>query len=414
MLDGPSSLPSRWCWWWRTRPRSPPCCATTWKSRASASSEAADGQEALTRIAETPARPGAARLDAAGDVGHRGLPPDPPPPGHARPAGHHGDRAHRGSGRRARPQHRRRRLHHQAVQHRRAAGADARRCCAGPTRCRRRGCWRSTTSPWTCPRTASAATAGAVHLGPTEFRLLEFFMQHPRRVFSREELLDAVWGPDIHVEPRTVDVHIRRLRKAINGDRRTGRGAHRARRGLRIGYGAGLRPAGEARLGLRPRPRQGALPLTPPRGGALGTPDWECGEGKGAWGQGAGAVGRDRRHRRPAPTPPSPPHTPSHGVQRPLPLVGVQGAKPPGGVWGEAPAFLLPPARPLQSPLARIRGVCLNIAARRGDSLGQVIYPHRSGMHGPVVGRAWHTLDRTRSKACPKPSSPGSCRNRRN
>ncbi len=55
------------------------------------------------------------------------------------------------------------------------------------------------------------------HLGPTEFRLLEFLMHHPRRVFSREELLDAVWGPDIHVEPRTVDVHIRRLRKSING-----------------------------------------------------------------------------------------------------------------------------------------------------------------------------------------------------
>ena len=58
----------------------------------------------------------------------------------------------------------------------------------------------------------------AVHLGPTEYRLLEFFLQHPRRVFSREEVLDAVWGPDIHVEPRTVDVHIRRLRKAINGE----------------------------------------------------------------------------------------------------------------------------------------------------------------------------------------------------
>jgi two-component system phosphate regulon response regulator PhoB len=43
-------------------------------------------------------------------------------------------------------------------------------------------------------------------------------MQHPRRVFAREELLDAVWGPDIHVEPRTVDVHIRRLRKSINAD----------------------------------------------------------------------------------------------------------------------------------------------------------------------------------------------------
>jgi len=57
----------------------------------------------------------------------------------------------------------------------------------------------------------------ALHLGPTEYRLLEFFMQHPGRVFSREQLLDAVWGRDIHVEPRTVDVHIRRLRKSING-----------------------------------------------------------------------------------------------------------------------------------------------------------------------------------------------------
>ena len=60
--------------------------------------------------------------------------------------------------------------------------------------------------------------ARPVHLGPTEFRLLEFFMQHPARVFTREELLNAVWGPDIHVEPRTVDVHIRRLRKAINAE----------------------------------------------------------------------------------------------------------------------------------------------------------------------------------------------------
>jgi two-component system phosphate regulon response regulator PhoB len=56
----------------------------------------------------------------------------------------------------------------------------------------------------------------SLHLGPTEYRLLEFFLQHPRRVFTREELLDAVWGADIHVEPRTVDVHIRRLRKSIN------------------------------------------------------------------------------------------------------------------------------------------------------------------------------------------------------
>jgi two-component system phosphate regulon response regulator PhoB len=56
-----------------------------------------------------------------------------------------------------------------------------------------------------------------LHLGPTEFRLLRFFMENPGRVFSREQLLDRVWGRDIYVEPRTVDVHIRRLRKAING-----------------------------------------------------------------------------------------------------------------------------------------------------------------------------------------------------
>ena len=56
-----------------------------------------------------------------------------------------------------------------------------------------------------------------IHLGPTEFRLLRFLLERPRRVFSREQLLDGVWGHDIYVETRTVDVHIRRLRKAING-----------------------------------------------------------------------------------------------------------------------------------------------------------------------------------------------------
>ncbi|HTH97086.1 MAG TPA: phosphate regulon transcriptional regulator PhoB [Stellaceae bacterium] len=56
----------------------------------------------------------------------------------------------------------------------------------------------------------------AIHLGPTEYRLLRYFLEHPGRVFSREQLLDAVWGHDVYVEPRTVDVHIRRLRKALN------------------------------------------------------------------------------------------------------------------------------------------------------------------------------------------------------
>lgn len=68
--------------------------------------------------------------------------------------------------------------------------------------------------------TAHRVTRGGryIHLGPTEFRLLQFLMEHPGCVFSREELLNAVWGPDIYVEPRTVDVHIRRLRKALNND----------------------------------------------------------------------------------------------------------------------------------------------------------------------------------------------------
>tara|TARA_B100001939_G_C16946159_1_gene620455 strand:+ start:5180 stop:5869 length:690 start_codon:yes stop_codon:yes gene_type:complete len=55
-----------------------------------------------------------------------------------------------------------------------------------------------------------------LHLGPTEYRMLKHFMENPGRVFSREQLLDSVWGNDIYVESRTVDVHIRRLRKALN------------------------------------------------------------------------------------------------------------------------------------------------------------------------------------------------------
>jgi len=58
----------------------------------------------------------------------------------------------------------------------------------------------------------------AVHLGPTEFRLLRHFLQNPRRVFSREQLLDRVWGHDAELELRTVDVHIRRLRRALNAE----------------------------------------------------------------------------------------------------------------------------------------------------------------------------------------------------
>lgn len=69
-----------------------------------------------------------------------------------------------------------------------------------------------------------------LRLGPTEYRLLEFMMQHPGRVFSRSQLLDKVWGETIYIDERTVDVHVGRLRKAVNTGRmpdviRTIRGA---------------------------------------------------------------------------------------------------------------------------------------------------------------------------------------------
>jgi len=71
-----------------------------------------------------------------------------------------------------------------------------------------------------------------VHLGPTEFRLLEFLMQSPGRVFSREQLLDGVWGRDVYIDERTVDVHVGRLRKALN----RGRGADPIRTVRGAGY----------------------------------------------------------------------------------------------------------------------------------------------------------------------------------
>ena len=75
-----------------------------------------------------------------------------------------------------------------------------------------------------------ARSGRPIDLGPTEYRLLEFFLEHPGRVFSREQLLDSVWGRDIYIDERTVDVHIGRLRKVLNAGRaadpiRTVRGA---------------------------------------------------------------------------------------------------------------------------------------------------------------------------------------------
>lgn len=84
------------------------------------------------------------------------------------------------------------------------------------------------------PNTREVATEiGQLHLGPTEFRLLRFFMTHPERVYSRQEILDYVWGTNVLVEERTVDVHIRRLRKSL-----TGTGHHKLIRTVR---GAGYR-----------------------------------------------------------------------------------------------------------------------------------------------------------------------------
>jgi two-component system phosphate regulon response regulator PhoB len=86
-----------------------------------------------------------------------------------------------------------------------------------------------------------SARGQAVALGPTEYRLLEFFMTHPERVYTREQLLDRVWGGNVYVEERTIDVHIRRLRKAleehgVDGFVQTVRGS---------GYRFSTRPAAE-------------------------------------------------------------------------------------------------------------------------------------------------------------------------
>ncbi len=77
------------------------------------------------------------------------------------------------------------------------------------------------------------AAGKEVSLGPTEFRLLSFLMTHPDRVYSRSLLLDRVWGPNVYVEERTVDVHVRRLRKALT--------AHGADKYIQTVRGAGYR-----------------------------------------------------------------------------------------------------------------------------------------------------------------------------
>ena len=92
-----------------------------------------------------------------------------------------------------------------------------------------------------------------VPLGPTEYRLLEFFMTHPERVYSREQLLDRVWGGNVYVEERTIDVHVRRLRKALEDF-----GYDRLVQTVR---GAGLSVFGASRGLTAPQPRTGAHEL---------------------------------------------------------------------------------------------------------------------------------------------------------
>ena len=78
-------------------------------------------------------------------------------------------------------------------------------------------------------------TANSARSALREFELLRFFVQHPMRVYSREQLLDLVWGRDVFVEPRTVDVHVRRLRRQIErDDSQTGTDPDRQQRGLSL------------------------------------------------------------------------------------------------------------------------------------------------------------------------------------
>ena len=128
--------------------------------------------------------------------------------------------------------------------------ARARAAAPRAARARSPTCCRSATSSSTARRTGSRAAAAPIDLGPTEYRLLEFLMERPGRVFSREQLLDGVWGSDIYIDERTVDVHVGRLRKALNRGHetdpiRTVRGA-----GYALDDRFGRRPDGTVIAGL--------------------------------------------------------------------------------------------------------------------------------------------------------------------
>ena len=130
---------------------------------------------------------------------------------------------------------RRRRLRRQAVLGARADGARPRAAAPRAARARSPSVLERR-RPRARPRDEARVARGSreVHLGPTEFRLLEFLMQSPGRVFSREQLLDGVWGRDVYIDERTVDVHVGRLRKRAQPRPRARPDPHRARRRLLV------------------------------------------------------------------------------------------------------------------------------------------------------------------------------------
>ncbi len=142
------------------------------------------------------------------------------PGAHARLADHHADRARRRDRQDCRPRCRRRRLPDQAVLAQGAAGAHPRACCAARRRRRSttRSRWRACALDPATHRVTRIVDGvpSEAKVGPTEFRLLHFLMTHPERVHSRAQLLDRVWGDHVFIEERTVDVHIKRLREALD------------------------------------------------------------------------------------------------------------------------------------------------------------------------------------------------------
>ena len=173
-----------------------------------------DGEEALILVDEVKPDLDPARLDDRGDQRDRGLPPPAPPLGHRQRADHHADRARRGGRPHPRARDRRRRLRDQAVQ---PAELVAR--VAAVLRRVRPALAGEQLSYADIEMDVAAhrvrRDGKPVPLGPTEFRLLKHFLEHPGRVFSREHLLDAVWSHDPDIDARTVDVHVRRLRQAL-------------------------------------------------------------------------------------------------------------------------------------------------------------------------------------------------------